>query len=410
MGIDIQRDILGLKGQRVNQIELDEQEQQLVIHCRRDRRRNAIDPVTGQKGTVNQYVRRQVRDVPLFGYPCVIEVELAQVFISKNERRMEHCEFVDKGWRFTRRLCRMISGLCRHMSIQAVSRHLGVRWETVKNIDRAYLEETLPALDPTQLTDLKYLGVDEVARAKGHDYMTVIYDMVEGHLIGVETGRTADVFSGFLKQLPVETTEKIEAVAMDMGPSYQKSVRECLPNADIVFDRFHVMKNYSKALSNQRRIEFRKANKAGKELLTGTHYLVLKNADKLNEPQTQKLQRLLDENANLNTLYILKEQLQALWESETVELMQERLEAWCQIADQSTLLYLKKFAKSLRRHCVGICNYAKHKLTSAKIEAGNISIGMIRKRARGIRDTEYFKLKIRQSSLPDDSSMFYVTP
>ena len=407
MDIGIQRDILGLKGQRVNQITLDEQEQQLVIHCSRDRRRNAIDPVTGQKGTINRYVRRQVRDVPLFGYPCVIEVELAQVFISKNERRMEHCEFVDKGWRFTRRFCRMISGLCHHMSIQAVSRHLGVRWETVKNIDRAYLEETLPALDPAQLTGLKYLGVDEVARAKGHDYMTVIYDMVEGHLIGVETGRTADIFSGFLKQLPTGTAAKIEAVAMDMAPSYQKSVRECLPNADIVFDRFHVMKNYSKALSNQRRIEFRKANKTGKELLTGTHYLVLKNADKLDEPQTQKLQRLLDENANLNTLYILKEQLQALWESETVELMQERLEAWCQIADQSTMLYLKKFAKSLRRHCVGICNYAKHKLTSARIEAGNISIGMIRKRARGIRDTEYFKLKIRQSSLPDKDSIFY---
>ena len=398
MGIDIQRDILGLKGQRVNQIKLDEQGHQLVIHCHRDRRRNAIDPVTGKKGTINRYVRRQVRDMPLFGYPCVIEMELAQVFISKNERRMECCEFVDKGGRFTRRFCRMISGLCRHMSIQAVSRHLGIRWATVKNIDKAYLAETLPALDPTQLTGLKYLGVDEVARAKGHDYMTVIYDRVEGHLIGVETGRTADVFSKFLKQLPAETAEKIEAVAMDMGPAYQKSVRDCLPNADIVFDRFHVMKNYSKALSNQRRIEFRKANKAGKELLTGTHYLVLKNADKLNESQAQRLQRLLDENANLNTLYILKEQLQALWESETVELMQERLEAWCQIADQSAMLYLKKFAKSLRRHCVGICNYAKHKLTSARIEAGNISIGMIRKRARGIRDTEYFKLKIRQSS------------
>ena len=399
---------MGLKGQRVNQIKLDEQEQQLIIHCRRDKRRKVIDPVTGQKGTINRFVRRQVRDVPLFGYPCVIEVELAQVFISKNARRLEYCEFVDKGSRFTRRFCRMVSGLCRHMSIQAVSRHLGVRWETVKNIDKAYLEKTLPALDPTQLTGLKYLGVDEVARAKGHDYMTVIYDMEEGHLIGVETGRTADVFSGFLKQLASETAAKIEAVAMDMGPSYQKSVRDCLPNADIVFDRFHVMQNYSKALSNQRRIEFRKANKAGKELLTGTHYLVLKNADKLDEPQTQKLQRLLDENANLNTLYILKEQLQALWESKTFEVMQERLEAWCQIADQSTLLYLTKFAKSLRRHCVGICNYAKHKLTSARIEAGNISIGMIRKRARGIRDTEYFKLKIRQSSLPDKDSMFYV--
>ena len=83
------------------------------------------------------------------------------------------------------------------MSIQAVSRHLDIRWETVKNIDRAYLIETLPTLDPAELTGLEYIGVDEVARAKGHDYMTVVYDMVGGHLIWVEAGRTAEVFQGF---------------------------------------------------------------------------------------------------------------------------------------------------------------------------------------------------------------------
>ncbi len=178
MGIDIQRDILGLKGQRVNPIQRDEQEQQLVIHCSRDRRRNAIDPVTGRKGTVNRYVRRQIRDVPPHEYSAGLQTSRCTLGDGEEYRQ-------------------------------------------------TYMEETLPALDPTPLTGLKYLGVDEVARAKGHDYMTVIYDTVEGHLIGVETGRTADVFSGFLKQLPAQTTEKIEAVAMDMAPSCQKSVRDC---------------------------------------------------------------------------------------------------------------------------------------------------------------------------------------
>jgi len=407
MSTNIPRDILSLSGQRVNQIKYDPSLEKVVIHCSRDRRRKAIDPVTGQRGRINQTLRRKVTDLPLFGYPCVIDIELAQVWISKNNRRLEQCDFVDKGCRYTKRFCRLTSGLCRHMSIQAVSRHLNVRWETVKNMDRYVLETTLPALDPSQLTGLTMIGVDEVARAKGHDYMTVIYDMVEGHLIGVETGRTAQVFSDFLKRLRPETASAIEAVAMDMGPAYQKAVRECLPNADIVFDRFHVMKNYSKALSNQRRIEFRKASKPGKELLKGTHYLVLKNADKLNDTQSEKLQKLLDENANLNTLYVMKEQLQSLWSSTTVEQMHEQLNAWCLLAEQSPMVYLRKFAKSLRKHAVGICNYAKYKLTSARIEAGNVSIGMIRKRARGIKDTEYFKLKIRQSSLPDDQSMFY---
>ena len=407
--INISKRILGLSGQRVKEVKLDDKTKRLIIYCDRDKRRKPIDPVTGKHGSINRYVRRQVLDVPLFGTPCVIEMELAQVFISKNERRLELCDFVGKGCRFTHRFCHMISGLCRHMSIQAVSNHLNIRWETVKNIDKAYLEKTLPALDPTQLSGLKYIGVDEVARAKGHDYMTVVYDMVEGHLIWVGTGRTAEVFSSFLKQIPKATAAKIEAVAMDMEPAYQKAVREELPKADIVFDRFHVMQNYSKAIQNQRRIEFRKENKAGQDLMKGTHYLLLKNADKLNEKQSDKLQTLLDNNTNLNTLYVLKEQLQALWSASTVKGMAEQLEGWCQIADQSNMLYLKKFAKSLRKHSKGICNYAKHKLTSARIEAGNIAIGMIRKRARGIRDTEYFKLKIRQSSIPDLSSIFYIS-
>jgi transposase len=408
MSFGISKNILGLTGQRVNDISLDQHTKNVVIYCRRDRRKMVIDPVTEQQGTVNRYVRRTIRDLPLFGYPCQIEIELAQVFISKNERRIEYCEFVDKGRNFTHRFCRMISGLCRHMSIQAVSRHLNIRWDTVKNIDKAYLLKTLPALDPAQLTDLKYIGVDEVARAKGHDYMTVIYDMVSGHLIGVETGRTADVLSQFLKQLPTKTAAGIEAVAMDMGPSYQKAVRDYLPHADIVFDRFHVMKIYSKVIQNQRRIEFRKANTTDKKLMKGTHYLLLKNADKLTEKQGNTLEMLLKNNGNLNLLYIMKEQLQTFWNAESPELMAEQLERWCQVADQSGMHYLKTFAKSLRRHVVGICNYAKHKLTSARIEAGNVSIGMIRKRARGIRDTEYFKLKIRQTSLPDEDSIFYM--
>jgi len=75
---------LGLKGQRVNDIKLDQEEQRLVIRCARDRRRNAVDPVSGKQGNINRYVHRQVRDVPLFDYPCVLEIELAQVFVSKN--------------------------------------------------------------------------------------------------------------------------------------------------------------------------------------------------------------------------------------------------------------------------------------------------------------------------------------
>ena len=406
MSLNISSKILALPGQRVNSAQHDLLEQKITLSCDRDRRYRAVDPITGGGATINRYVRRKVRDVPLCGHDCYIEIELAQVVTADGRRRMEASEFVDNGARYTQRFCHLVSGLCRHMSIKSVALHLGLRWETVKNIDKAYLFKTLPDLDPSVLTNLKYIGVDEVARARGHDYMTVIYDLERGHLIGVETGRTADTFTDYLKRLPAQTAINIEAVAMDMGPAYQKAVKEVLPNADLVFDRFHVMQNYSKAMGNQRRIEFRKADHDGKQMIKGTHYLLLKNADKLNEEQAERLQKLLANNENLNTLYVLKEQLQALWSAGCVEQMQQQLDDWCVMADQSNMHYVKKFAKSLRRHREGICNYARHRLTSARIEAGNVSIGMIRKRARGIRDTDYFKLKIRQTSVPDQASMF----
>ena len=390
MSLNIASQILSLPGQCVNHLQHDLFEQTLTLSCHRDRRYNARSPDNGNPCKINRYVSRAIRDLPLCGFDCRLLIELAQVITPDGRRVMEHSQVVDVGSRYTTRFCQFVSGLCRHMSISKVAQYLRIRWETVKDIDKRYLSSTLPSLDPSLLTGLKYIGVDEVARAKGHDYMTLIYDMVTGQLIGVETGRTADVLISFLSQLPSSTAQKIQAVAMDMGLSYQKAVRTCLPNADIVFDRFHVMQNYSKAVKNQRRIEFRKADKAGKQLMQGSHYLLLKNADKLNETQGKKLQKILENNTNLNILYALKEQLQLLWSATSFDAMSEQLEDWCRLADESAMMYLKKFAKSMRNHAVGICNYAKHHLTSARIEAGNVTIGMIRKRARGIKDTEYF--------------------
>jgi len=115
---------------------------------------------------------------------------------------------------------------------------------------------------------------------------------------------------------------------MDMGPAYQKAVREMLPEADIVFDRFHVMQNYGKVIKNQRRIEFKKACKADKKLIKGSLYLLLKNADKLAETQSKKLEELLENNQNLHTIYLMKEQLQYLWSSTSIQEMNLHLETW----------------------------------------------------------------------------------
>jgi len=113
---------------------------------------------------------------------------------------------------------------------------------------------------------------------------------------------------------------------MDMGPAYQKSVRDCLPNAEVVFDRFHVMKLYSTAIKNQRRTEFRKANKPGQALMKGCHYLLLKNAEKLTEKQSNKLQKLLDENSNMTA--VIDKMMQAYGGEKNVKQLNAYEQVW----------------------------------------------------------------------------------
>lgn len=110
----------------------------------------------------------------MFGHRVALDIEYLEIVVGARDRRVEQLDFVDAGARYTKRLAGLISALCRHMSLSAVANWTGLAWRTVKDMDRSHLHATLPALNPRDLTGLRVLGVDEVARAKGHDYVTVV--------------------------------------------------------------------------------------------------------------------------------------------------------------------------------------------------------------------------------------------
>jgi transposase len=180
--------------------------------------------------------------------------------------------------------------------------------------------------------------------------------------------------------------------------AFQAAVKAHLPEALIVFDRFHVMKLYSDMIRNVRRSEFRKADADGKDVIKGSLYLLLGNRQRLDASGIARLEDLMRANQTLSTVYTLKEQLQTLWSAPDEAAMRLALNHWCQLARATKITPLHRYATMLDSHADGICAYARFKLTTARIEAGNVAIGMIRKRARGILDQDYFKLKIRQTA------------
>lgn len=416
MGATIPVGIMGYQGQVIKAVRVDEAAGKVSIVCARDRRRRPVAAGSGRAGSVHRLKRRTIRDISLAGYACEVEIEYAETYLSPSNIRVEALPFVAPKTRVTRRYARLICGLCRHMPISAVALHTGLRWGSVKAIDVAYLSETMVMPRPQTLSGLRYLGVDEVARAKGQDYLTLVYDLTPGEncgqLLWVKEGRDAAVLSEFLDALSQECVNGIAAVAMDMGLAYIAAVTASLPNAAIVFDRFHVMQLFSKVIRDCRRAEFRAAktqgDRTGQEAIKGSLYLLLSNRTTLKDTDQDRLDALLAQNQPLNALYTLKEQLQLLWQQPASPVaMAARLDDWCGMACAAKMVGLASFAKTLQAHSKGICNYAAHPLTTARLEAGNVAIGLIRKRARGIADTEYLKLKILQLNTPDQPSFLF---
>jgi transposase len=129
-----------------------------------------------------------------------------------------------------------------------------------------------------------------------------VYDLGSGDRVWVTEGRRKADLIAFFDRLDEPVAQGIEAVAMDMWKPFESAVRESLPNAAIVFDRFHVMQQYSKIIDQVRRAEFKKAAKPDRDILVGSRYLLLKNADKLTEHQNERLQQLLAINTPLNAV------------------------------------------------------------------------------------------------------------
>jgi transposase len=172
------------------------------------------------------------------------------------------------------------------------------------------------------------------------------------------------------------------------------------------------MQMFSKVIRDCRRAEFKEAKTlgdlTGQQAIKGSLWLLLSNRTTLKETDQERLNQLLAQNQPLASLYALKEQLQRLWQpSSTPAEMSQRLDYWCGMARAAKITGLASFVKTLQSHRTGICAYAAHPITTSRLEAGNVSIALLRRRARGFRDMEYFKLKIFQLNTDDTPSFLY---
>jgi transposase len=220
-------------------------------------------------------------------------------------------------------------------------------------------------------------------------------DLESGAVVFVGDGKGADALNPLWKRLR-RCNVGIKAVAMDMSPAYHDAVSTYLPNATIVYDRFHVIKLFNDKLSTLRRWLYQRADDQQKKVLKRSRWLLLKAPDNL-DPQHDEASRLkeaLKLNKPLALAYYLKEDLRQFWEQPGKRFATAFLNDWIRRARPSKVHMLHQMARTLEAHRAGLLAYYNYPITTGPLEGTNNKIKTLKRQAYGFWDLEFFRLKI----------------
>ena len=276
------------------------------------------------------------------------------------------------------------------MTVTDLAALTGLGWDTVKNIIKARLEKDYghPRLRP-----LRRLSVDEIYFGRHKKFYTLVIALDTAQIVWVAKGKGGEDLRPFSRAFCLSHAQ-IAAVAMDMSPAYWAAVLEYLPEAAIVFDRFHIINLVNEKLDNLRREMVREAIGQIKQTVKGIRYLLLMRRDKVEKEKLPRLDEDLKHNEPLLTGYLLKEALELLWEQPTYGQMRFFLHEWCAWADESGTRQMRQWAKTLLSHKSGILAWWKHRINNGRMEGINNKIKTLLRQTYGLRDERYLVLRL----------------
>lgn len=337
---------------------------------------------------------RRFRALPIGRKPTFLEFAVPRVECRDcGAVRQVAIGFAEPRVTYTKSFERYVLDLCRNMTIKDAAMHLGISWDVVKDIQKRDLKRRFSR---PRLKDVRQIAIDEISIGSGHRYLTIVLDLESGAVIHVGHGKGGEALLTFWKKLR-RSRAKIEAVAADMSPAYIDAVVTYLPEAKLVFDRFHVMKLFNDKLSELRREMYHEIkDKMQKQVLKGVRWLLLKRPENLdpNRDERKRLEDALRLNQPLATAYYLKEELCELWEQDDYYEAESFLLDWIRRAEATGIRMLINFAKTLRFHAFGLLAYYDYPISTGPLEGTNNKIKTMKRQAYGFRDHEFFILKI----------------
>ena len=386
--------IFQFQGYRVNQVEADEH--RLLLHIE-PQPHKVCCPQCGSREVVRRGLQvRWFRNLPVGGDCTWLIATLPRVECRAcGIVRQIRTGLAAERRTYTHAFERYVLELSRYMTIKDVADHLGVSWDIVKDIQKRHLQRhyAKPALK-----DVRQIAIDEICVGRGYRFLTLVLDLESGAILFVGKGKKADSLRPFWRRLRAAKA-KVQAVAIDFSPAYQKAVAKHLPGATVVFDRFHVVKLLNQKLTQLRRELYRQATSdLKKKALKGTRWLLLKNPENLDPVKGEpgRLREALHLNESLATAYYLKEDLRQIWEQLGKHPARLKLLDWYHQAMDSGIRVLQQFARTLLAHQHGILAWYDYPISTGPLEGTNNKIKTLNRQHYGLRDADFFTLKLYQ--------------
>lgn len=315
--------------------------------------------------------------------------------------KRERLDFLADNPNYTKRFAWFVGRRCRQSTVQDVAKELHLNWHTVKELDKQYMRAQLERFGTPAP---KVIGIDEISIRKGHTYRIVVSDLIRGRPIwfgGVD--RSEASMQQFYDWLGEKKARGIRLAVMDMWKPFRNVTQERAPQAAILFDKFHVMKHLNDALDKVRKSEYARLHGDARRYIKGQKYVLLSHRENLSLDGRKSLKALLAANRRLNTAYLLKESFGQLWDYEREGWARRFFENWKASLKWQRIKPYEKFAAMIERHWDGIAAHCKpeNKVSLGFVEGLNNKIRVIQRRAYGLRDEEYLRLKILTSMLPE---------
>jgi transposase len=270
---------------------------------------------------------------------------------------------------------------------------LRTSFDTINHIMHRAVERGLHRRD--HASTITRVGIDEKSFQSGHQYVSVLSDLERRCVLDVVKDRTEEATETLVNTaLSEEQRNNIEAICMDMWKPFMNTSAKCLPQADVVHDRFHVMKYLNDAVDTTRRKESKHLAKQNDPILKGSKYLFLKNPDNLTDAQQTRFQQLQALNLSTSEAWRMKENFKGFFDSTTLDEAKNFFSEWSNNVHISVISPMQKVAVILQRHLNGLLNYVKHRITNSVAEGLNALIQEIKFVARGFRRFENFRVAI----------------